>query len=225
MSENRKDRLKAARSTVGEKLAEASKPNPSRRMLRALVQEPDEEHQPPTDTTAVASAVDVLQDNKTFATEQVDTQLLEPGSVPVNLGAQQENGLPGWRDLASPPAPRGTSDSHRRLNIPVDETLITLLNDRDLQIVSEGGKATINRSELIASAITVFAADQERWVGEWQSVANNYSPANATLQGRVSEEQYDQLRLLRFTQNDKGTRTVNTGPILSVIVRRILSAG
>lgn len=215
-----RSKIEQAEAQVGQGLREAGARKPNRRALRALPTTADtaaapvevestDVDSPSVEDVAVAVAV----------TEPATETATEPSKPAARTSKPRSGKLPSWHSLATPPATRGTATNQRRLNVPVTAAVTAALNSRDKQLMDEGNRWRINRSDLMNAAIEAFAADPSGWVDRWEANRLNTPTATTSLQGRVGEEQDRTIGRLRFL--DDG-RVVNTGPVLAVIIAAIL---
>jgi hypothetical protein len=169
--------------------------------------------------TAVAQAVGVMADT----TADVPPGVIEsaPADDPTDTAADTEAASAvgeGWREFVVPSAARGTSTAGRRINIPISVDLADRLHALDYQLAQEGSRWSVNRNSLLAAAIDALLADPARWEAAYAEQLATLPAAPMTLQGRVSEAQYQDLNVARFTPT--GRRA--TGPLLSLIVADLL---
>ena len=230
----RAERLAAASTAASAKISATRKPRPQRKALKALVEPVGEEtltiDESAADSEPELPALALVE--KAGADEAVTAAPAPAAASSPTTSKALGKGrraagvpkLPAWRDLATPAAPRGMATADRRLNVPASPALMSLVVQRDEQLDNEGRPHRINRSDLLAAAIEVFGADQRYWIDQWKVSRDEApDPATTALQGRVSEQHLAHLKKLRYWQPDDGPRrALNTGPILALIVQRIL---
>lgn len=150
------------------------------------------------------------------ATKPVLVSVSVPESVP-DLATGPSG---GWRKFVTPPAARGTSQLTRRVNIPVTAEVLTKLASIDREVISEGGRWTLNRNELIAAAITELVRNADQWERTYLLLRSKGLDQSGVLQGRVTSEVGRQMLLERMAST--GRRAV--GPLLGVVVSELLTS-
>ena len=221
---SKQEKMEAAASDVGERLKNARTPRPKRKAFTVLAGDTDigfdqGVSSPGHDLTDVAEAADVLAG--TTVAEVTGEGVERPAPVEVPAGPAAGS-IPSWKELCLPPARRGTAGMQRRFNVPVPYSVIQLLNGRDQQQVGEG-LPKINRSALFAAAVDTYAQAQDYWVDEWES-GSSIVPATTSLQGRVDDEVLESINRLRYVDGPTGVRVVNAGPVLALMIERILNS-
>lgn len=219
-----RSKIEQAEAQVGQRLRQAGERKPNRRTLRALpevetVTETPEVVSTDVDTTPAVEDVAVAVDVLTADRPKPAAPVAPVAATTTRPSKTRKGSLPTWRSLATPPAARGTATNQRRLNVPCSPAVVTLLNSRDKQLMEEGNRWRINRSDLLNTAIEVLAANPTSWVDQWETSRLEEGPATTALQGRISDDHQRQLAVLRYL--DDG-RVINTGPVLAIIVRAIL---
>lgn len=193
-----------AETSVGASVAASRQARPERReLLRSL---PSSAPEPAAPTLLVAAPSPDISGEETAA-------------KPVARRGPGKSTPPGYRVFAVPPAGRGLAPAQRRLNVPCTPDLIRLLNQRDRELLESGARWRINRSELLNAAIDTLSQDPAGWVSRYEASRADAPPSTSSLQGRVSEDRYARLHLLRYLPDD---RVVDMGPVLAVIIREVL---
>lgn len=126
----------------------------------------------------------------------------------------------GWRKFVTPPAARGTSQLTRRVNIPVTVEVLTQLASIDREVISEGGRWTLNRNELVTAAIAELVRNADQWERKYLALRADGLDQSGVLQGRVTNEVGRQMLLERMAST--GRRAV--GPLLGVVVSELLTS-